>query len=67
MSNGCSGRAAAKAPLCLQCKHFYVTYDIRQPRGCRAFGFKSRRIPADIVQSSSGKLCTLFAVRRKVK
>ncbi len=67
MSNDCSERATAKSSLCLQCTYFYVTYDMRQPRGCRAFGFKSHRIPADVVQSSSGKSCTLFAVRRKVK
>ncbi|HEB70502.1 MAG TPA: uracil-DNA glycosylase [Desulfobulbus sp.] len=51
--------------LCLQCRHFYVTYDGRQPRGCRAFGFKSRQMPADVVLAGSGKACTLFVLRKK--
>lgn len=46
---------------CIKCKHFYVTWDPRFPRGCRAYGFKTSRYPAAVVQASSGMPCMQFA------
>ncbi len=50
-------------PNCLRCRHFYVTWDPRFPRGCRALGFKTRGIPADEVRRASGRDCLFFEPR----
>lgn len=53
----------SRQPNCLICKHYYITHDSRQPRGCRAYSFKSRDLPALVVKSVSGRPCLLFAAR----
>ena len=45
---------------CFKCKHFYVTWDQDFPRGCKAMGFKSKEMPADVVMQSSGMECMRF-------
>ncbi|SIN87334.1 hypothetical protein SAMN05443662_0803 [Sulfurivirga caldicuralii] len=45
---------------CFRCRHFYVTWDPSAPRGCRAFGFKTKLLPSIVVQQSSGEPCQLF-------
>ncbi|TYP68075.1 uracil-DNA glycosylase [Paenibacillus methanolicus] len=45
---------------CMKCRHYYVTWDPAFPRGCRAFGFKTRALPSQTVLSSSGKACMNF-------
>jgi hypothetical protein len=45
---------------CFKCKHFYVTWDQDFPRGCKAMGFKSKEMPADVVYQSSGMECLRF-------
>lgn len=45
---------------CFQCQHFYITWDQNAPRGCRAFGFKSRRLPSELVLETSGEECLKF-------
>ena len=45
---------------CFKCKHFYVTWDQSFPRGCKAMGFKSKEMPADVVYQSSGMECMRF-------
>ncbi|WP_202711115.1 uracil-DNA glycosylase [Sporosalibacterium faouarense] len=49
---------------CLKCKHFYVTWDTNNPRGCRYFGFKTRYIPSLAVYKSSGKRCKAFKLKK---
>ena len=49
---------------CFECRHFVVTWDAAAPRGCRAFGFKSQRMPAMVVLADSGKPCTLFEPKK---
>ena len=56
-------QADQRQPNCLICRHYYVTHDPRQPRGCKAYGFKSRDLPALVVRSVSGKPCLLFTAR----
>ena len=51
----------AKHPVCQRCLHYYVTHEPSMPYGCRAMHFKSARNPAQIVFSSSGMECQLFA------
>jgi hypothetical protein len=55
-----SGEAGEKQNICMQCKHFYITWDKVHPYGCRAFGFKGRVMPALTVKGSSGMECALF-------
>ncbi|BBI34216.1 hypothetical protein KCTCHS21_36150 [Cohnella abietis] len=48
---------------CMKCRHFYVTWDPKFPKGCRAFGFKSALMPSTNVLSSSGKACMNFTLK----
>jgi hypothetical protein len=52
-------------PDCLQCRHYYITWDASFPYGCRAMDFKSRRKPQLDVQESSGAPCLHFVPRRR--
>ncbi|WP_319379830.1 uracil-DNA glycosylase [Thiomicrorhabdus sp.] len=45
---------------CFKCRHFFVTWDQNAPRGCRAFGFKTRRLPSEVVLETSGEPCLKF-------
>ena len=45
---------------CMKCRHFFVTWDPSMPRGCRAFGFKTRGLPSSSVLASSGQPCMMF-------
>lgn len=49
---------------CLHCAHFYVTWDERNPKGCRAMGFKSREAPSAVVFRSSGMACQMFEEKK---
>ena len=49
---------------CARCRHFYVTWDARRPRGCRAYGFKSKQWPTQIVERMSGNPCELFELKQ---
>lgn len=51
---------------CFKCIHFYVTWDRKFPRGCKAMGFKSKDIPSMVVYQSSGIRCMKFK-RKKVR
>ena len=48
------------AIVCRKCRFYYITWDTRQPHGCRAMGFKSRRPPSLVVHRSSGQECLHF-------
>ncbi|PHM16899.1 MAG: uracil-DNA glycosylase [Sulfuricurvum sp. PD_MW2] len=52
--------------ICQKCIHYFVTWEAHQPHGCKAYGFKSKMIPSMVVQSSSGKPCTLFQLKAPV-
>lgn len=45
---------------CFKCKYFYTTWDVRFPRGCKAYGFKLKQIPSDYVLQVSGHACMKF-------
>ena len=47
-------------PVCIDCIHYFVTYDQSAPRGCKAHGFKTNSPPSQVVQQSSGIPCQLF-------
>lgn len=53
-------RPTRDRPDCLHCVHYFVTWEADQPRGCRAYEFKSSDLPSDVVAASSGEPCQLF-------
>lgn len=55
---------ADQRPDCLHCKHYVVTWESDQPRGCRAYEFKTAEMPSDVVQASSGEPCQLFEAKK---
>lgn len=54
-----------KAP-CLECRHYYITWDPSFPYGCRAFRFKSATMPYLEVISASQIECLKFEPRKKM-
>lgn len=46
---------------CLACRYFYITYEPRNPYGCKALAFKSKDMPCRVVYVSSGMQCQSFA------
>jgi hypothetical protein len=45
---------------CFKCKHFHITWDKDFPNGCKAFGFKTKQLPALVVRQSDGTPCMAF-------
>ncbi|MBY0123399.1 uracil-DNA glycosylase [Bacillus sp. S/N-304-OC-R1] len=45
---------------CFKCKYFYVTWDQRFPKGCKAFQFKTAKLPSMEVLKASGQPCLRF-------
>lgn len=45
---------------CFKCRYFFITWDENQPRGCKAFGFKTKQMPSAVVLESSGQACLKF-------
>ena len=52
--------------VCQKCIHYFVTWQVNQPHGCKAYGFKSKQIPSVVVKNSSGSSCQLF-IEKKIK
>lgn len=50
---------------CVKCAYYEVTWDPDNPRGCIMFGFKSRKMPCEVVLESTGKPCPSFTPVRK--
>lgn len=53
--------------LCFSCSHFFITYDVHFPYGCRAIGFKSKQIPSLSMYFNSGIECQAFSEKNKDK
>lgn len=51
---------------CFKCRYFYITWDANQPRGCKAFGFKTKQLPSAVVFESSGKPCLKFSPKKTI-
>jgi len=45
---------------CRVCEYYFVTWEPNQPHGCKAYGFKSAKIPSMVVFQSSGIECSYF-------
>jgi hypothetical protein len=51
---------------CLECKHYFITWDPKFPYGCRGMHFKSKRQPQLDVLESSGQTCLMFVKKKRV-
>lgn len=51
---------ATRAPNCLKCIHFKVSWDPAFPRICLVFGFKTRNLPSIEVFRATGAHCPVF-------
>lgn len=45
---------------CNKCVHFYITWDKKYPKGCKAMAFKCAEIPSLMVYKLSGVECLRF-------
>lgn len=45
---------------CFKCRYFYVTWDPKFPRGCKAYQFKTAMLPSADVLRASGNVCLRF-------
>jgi len=45
---------------CRDCAHFYVTWRMNYPYGCRSMGFNSRNLPCIDVLAQEGKVCMAY-------
>jgi hypothetical protein len=55
-------------PNCLRCKHYYITFDVAAPKGCRVYGIKSSVIPSSIVkQANNGIDCIGYSEKLQKK
>jgi hypothetical protein len=51
----------AKPILCIDCRHFKVTWQPSHPRACNAMGFKTKNWPCFEVLATSGEPCLKFS------
>lgn len=56
-----------RAPNCLKCRFFNVSWDPSFPRSCSVFGIKSRDMPSTLVFQSTGKHCPAFQESPRLK
>ncbi|MDR0882241.1 MAG: uracil-DNA glycosylase [Candidatus Adiutrix sp.] len=52
---------------CRHCRHYYITWQPKNPHGCRAMGFMSRLTPSAYVYQSSGRACQMFAPKTTIQ
>jgi hypothetical protein len=49
-----------RAPDCIKCMYFKVTWEPAYPRSCKLFGIKSRNLPSIEVFRATGRHCPSF-------
>jgi hypothetical protein len=60
-------QAAGRAPDCLKCIHFKVTWDPSFPRSCDLFGIKCRNMPSVEVYRNTGRHCPAFEKKAAIR
>jgi len=50
---------------CFECSYYFITWDKRAPRGCRAMNFKTKQMPSAVVLRSSGEPCLRFRPKKQ--
>jgi hypothetical protein len=61
------GATPSRAPDCLKCSHFHVSWDPAFPRACRVFAIKSRQLPSHAVYQATGRHCPAFERSSRLK
>ena len=56
-----------RAPDCLKCSFFKVSWDPSFPRACTVFGIKCRNMPSAEVYQSTGSHCPSFVLKPGIK
>nr|WP_237416854.1 MULTISPECIES: hypothetical protein [Halobacillus] len=59
------GRNSLKKINCFRCRHFRTTWNPAFPRACSAYDFKSKEMPSQVVQHSSGTPCMKFEEKHR--
>lgn len=54
-----------KTVNCLTCKYYYISWDVHFPYGCKAMGFKSRKMPLLEILQISGQQCLSYCDKTK--
>lgn len=49
---------------CFNCVYFRVTWDPAHPRGCTAYGVKSKQLPSIVVKQASGLDCMKYTPKK---
>lgn len=50
---------------CIGCIYYYITWDVKRPKGCKYFGFKSFKMPCYVVRNSTGNMCNMYTPKAK--
>ncbi|MFQ3546390.1 uracil-DNA glycosylase [Halobacillus rhizosphaerae] len=50
---------------CFECAHFFTTWNPSYPRGCKAYEFKSKEMPASLVFQTTGTQCEQFQSKQR--
>ena len=45
---------------CMQCVHFYVTWEKKFPKACKIYDFKTKTLPSAAVYEITGVQCLAF-------
>lgn len=45
---------------CLSCRYFYITWDLKSPKGCKFFKVKTDIMPSELVHKSLGYDCNHY-------
>jgi hypothetical protein len=53
-------RVLETEPRCADCRFFYITWELEQRYGCRAFAFKSQVLPSQVVLQVDGRPCNSY-------
>ena len=62
-----SSKYPDRAPDCLKCEYFNVTWDRNFPRGCKVFGVKGKMLPSIAVFRATGQHCPSFVKSHRIK
>lgn len=57
----------ATKPKCIQCIHYQVTYNPRQPHGCKAYRFQGMGLPSLTIKKETGQDCLAYEQRKNLK
>ena len=57
----------SRAPNCLKCMFFKVTWDAQFPRACEIFSIKTVQLPSYEVYRATGRNCPSFKLKDGLK